>query len=64
MTNTRGYPSSYLVALGASLFLVLSGAAAEPPALTKKTYTYKTVDGVKIAADVPSLVTKLSRPVR
>jgi acetyl esterase/lipase len=39
-------------AAGAILLLAPTPAAAEKPAFTKRTYTYKTVDGVKIAADV------------
>ncbi len=34
------------------VFHMPTPAAAEPPAFAKKTYTYKNVDGVKIAADV------------
>ena len=49
-TNPRNHPRALI--LGMALMLVPAGARTEEPTFSKKTYTYKTVDGVAIRADV------------
>jgi acetyl esterase/lipase len=50
-------------ALGAALFLGVGMARAEAPAFTKKTYVYRTVGDVPIAADVYRADDAVVRPV-
>jgi acetyl esterase/lipase len=49
---TAAWAGFILVAVGAACFLSPAAARADEPGLAKKTYTYKTVDGVEIRADV------------
>src|SRR5262245_31895392 len=53
--------STYVI--GVSALLLAAPARADGPALIKKTYTYKTVDGVEIQADVYRANDMRVRPV-
>ena len=56
--NTKG-----MLALGIAIVLGSHCAGAEEPAFMRKTYTYRTVEGVKVQADVYRAADKEVRPV-
>ena len=55
--------ASFSLTVGALLLVGATGAGAAEPSLVKKTYTYKTVDGLKIQADVYRADDEKVRPV-